>query len=525
MTATAHENSLLQSELTEARQEIASLKTVWNESRAALAKMKTLLLSKDEQWRARLAQAEEAGQDALEEQAKAHALVLDEARRANAGTAQEVGSHIATLARTKLDHAREIASWEARVARLEQEQLPELTAKLAAVEAELRQAHDRLESQSALHVQQLRDLQAEQVAREARFESELQAHHTSLSTFNHRATSLEENNEEYVSAIASLQRQLEAATLARDKLLAEERMRHARAELDAEAVANVRAQLEQAVKGNAAAAAAAKQRLEAAQQRAEELAAELAEARQREQTLQERVSALESAAASGSNDGTGDPSSTLLPVPASSPLHGLSVEASSALVQSLEERVRSMAESLLQRSSVAERLQAEKTALKLQLEHEQLRVQNLETQLRKARAMDGLGTSRSGGGGGDEDPDGADVESGASASVVPARGGRGGVRKGGSLLGSASYGSMGSHLTGLPPSHVVSQLVGFVDSAGLQVAILLRRHAGARVAFGVYVALVHLWAAFVFVHLMHEFGHESHEAPAAPGLPPGSGRL
>jgi hypothetical protein len=499
--------------------------------------MKALLLAKEEQWRARMAQVEEEGHAALEAQAKAHALVLDEARRTSAGSVQEVGSHIAALARAKVEHAREVASWEARVARLEQEQLPELSSKLSATEAELRQAHERLESQSAMHLHQLAELQQAQVAREARFESELLAHQASLGSFNHRAASLEENNEEYVSAIASLQRQLEAAVLARDKLAAEERMRTARAELDAEAVANVRAQLEQAVKGSAATAAAAKQRIDAAQQRAEELAAELAATQQREAALQERLSALENASSVDATNST-DPSSphafahaSSLAVPITSPLHGLSGADSAALVQSLEERVRSMAESLLQRTGLSERLQAEKTSLKLQLEQEQLRVQNLEQQLRqwKAKAFDSGHRNGGHSTAADDDDHAADLEHGAAGglSAAAASGAtavgsglprRALVRKQGP---SSSYGVEGGRLLGLPSEHVLSKVVGFVDSAGLQVAVLLRRHPGARVAFGVYVALIHLWAAFVFAHFMHEFGHETHSSTV---LPPGMGR-
>lgn len=150
---------------------------------------------------------------------------------------------------------------------------------------------------------------------------------------------------------------------------------------------------------------------------------------------------------------------------------------SAAQIAELQDRVRSMAESLLQRTALAERYTAEKTSLRLQLEHETLRVTSLEAQLRtwKAKALAAEG--------GSPDDDAADLESGGSAGGGR-RGGRLGggkisPRPAGSLLGSSasavgSYGAEGAHLTGLSSESVVAKLVGFMDSLGQQLAILLR---------------------------------------------------
>lgn len=61
-----------------------------------------------------------------------------------------------------------------------------------------------------------------------------------------------------------------------------------------------------------------------------------------------------------------------------------------------------------------------------------------------------------------------------------------------------------------------------MDSMGQQMSLLLRRYPQARVGFGVYVLVIHLWVAIVFYHLLHEFGQETHHddagAPTLPGM-------
>ena len=482
-SASSADHAALLAELAESREEVASLKSVWNESRSQVAKLKSILVQKEEAWRARAAQAEEQMKAALDAQAKSHANALDEVRRSNQGSTVELGNSIALLAKTKLEHAREVANLEARVAQLERETIPELTARVASRDAELLAAQERLDAQSALHASQLEGISAAQAAREKRFEDELAAHQSSLSSHHERHSSLEEHNEASVGLIASLQRQLEAANLERDRLQSAQRMQTAREQLEAESVNHLRAQLEGAQRAAATAAAAAKLRQEQMQNQLEALTAENREAHERETQLTNRVAELEAqlpsaVAGSAAAGGGASVSADGVLTPWASP-HGSLLD-SAAQIAELQDRVRSMAESLLQRTALAERYTAEKTSLRMQLEHESLRVTSLEAQLRtwKAKAIAAEG--------GSPDDDGADLESGGSGGR---RGGGGGMRAGGgkvsprpagSLLGSSSsssagsYGAEGAHLTGLSSDSVGAKIVGFMDSLGQQLAILLR---------------------------------------------------
>lgn len=64
-----------------------------------------------------------------------------------------------------------------------------------------------------------------------------------------------------------------------------------------------------------------------------------------------------------------------------------------------------------------------------------------------------------------------------------------------------------------------SKLVRIAHLVSLSCPLLLfflpSRYPPVRVGLGVYVVLMHLWFAFVFVHLMHEFGQETHDDESA----------
>ena len=57
-------------------------------------------------------------------------------------------------------------------------------------------------------------------------------------------------------------------------------------------------------------------------------------------------------------------------------------------------------------------------------------------------------------------------------------------------------------------SPAVAQAVGFLDSFGAYVGLVLRRNPGARLVFAVYVLLLHLWVMVVLYHSHHQaVGH------------------
>ena len=191
--------------------------------------------------------------------------------------------------------------------------------------------------------------------------------------------------------------------------------------------------------------------------------------------------------------------------------------------------MQSMAAHLLTKSQALERATAERTSLRLQLENETTRVTTLEVQLRawkdKYRALEtgGMMSAAASAHGDDH----ADLEHGAASSSGSSAAGSLAARRSGGARSprAGGYGAEGAHLTGLQSGNAVAKAVGFMDSMGQQVSHLLRRYPGVRLGFGVYVLLIHLYVAFVFVHLMHEFGGEQHhgQQTQTPGkhMPPG----
>ena len=60
------------------------------------------------------------------------------------------------------------------------------------------------------------------------------------------------------------------------------------------------------------------------------------------------------------------------------------------------------------------------------------------------------------------------------------------------------------------------QAVSALDRLGAMTGLLLRRHSYVRVAFALYVAVIHLWVLFILFHLIGEMeGSASTAAPVA----------
>jgi hypothetical protein len=507
------ENARLTAESAELQNEVASLKQVWHDSRSQIAKLKGLLENAKEMYAAKLreADAEREKQMKAEREAmkaefavkeKEHVKALEEARKATAGSTNELGVQSAQLTKLKLDHARELAQRDHE----RRELLDSLEAerkRFEESENQLAEARVKLEVQSAEHVKQLSALHEETLLREQRAEEARNAHSQRLDNFESRGHQLESNNDEYITLIASLQRQLESAQREIDQLKAERRMVELKSQGEHEGLALAREKFDAAEKQHAQVVAGLQARLQALQAKNDTLTQSERDWRSTEEHLTGHIRQLEADLAAAM-DATQDAASMEI----------------LSRTQEDEQRLKSMAEHLLAKSQALERTTAEKTSLRLQLENETTRVTNLEVQLRvwkeKYRALDEGGMMSHAPGGAEEadlEHGGGNSSSSSSSMVVSTR--RGGSRS----PKTSSYGAEGSHLTGLRSGNAVAKAVGFVDSMGQQVSTLLRRYPQVRIGFGIYVLLIHLYVAFVFVHLMHEFGGETHHGSTA--TPPG----
>ena len=234
----------------------------------------------------------EAMRQEQEKREKEHVKALEEARRATAGSTNELGLQSAQLTKAKLDHAREQAQWLQE----RQEFLDAIDGerkKLLERENDLADARVKLETQSADQLAQLTALHEETLQREQRAEESRKAHSQRLEGFEQRGQQMESNNDEYVTLLASLQRQFEAAHAEVDALKQAERMRQLKAQGEAEGVELAKARLEAAELSHTQALAALQVRLTSASAKNDAWTQAAHEWRVTEDQLQSRIGQLE----------------------------------------------------------------------------------------------------------------------------------------------------------------------------------------------------------------------------------------
>ena len=137
--------------------------------------------------------------------------------------------------------------------------------------------------------------------------------------------------------------------------------------------------------------------------------------------------------------------------------------------QSWEERVIALTDHLMQKTAQLDRLSAERTALSVQLDDARARNASLDKQLRQER----------------ERQQQQQQQEEAHIAVNGDEATRGG--------GARSRAGRG-----------VVQAVSALDRLGALTGLLLRRHSSVRIAFALYVFVVHLWVLFILFHLIGE---------------------
>jgi septal ring factor EnvC (AmiA/AmiB activator) len=138
--------------------------------------------------------------------------------------------------------------------------------------------------------------------------------------------------------------------------------------------------------------------------------------------------------------------------------------------QSWEERVMALTDHLMQKTAQLDRVSAERTALSVQLDDARARNASLDKQLRQERER-------------------LQQQQQEEAHVVV--NGEEATRGGGTRSRSAAR-------------RGVSQAVSALDRLGALTGLLLRRHSSVRIAFALYVFVVHAWVLFILFHLIGE---------------------
>lgn len=512
--------------------EVASLKGVWTDARNQVSKLKSLLENAKELYTNKLKDAETTHAASLKKETESFAKQLSDLQQQSVASSQTLDAHQSSVVALKLDHERDLARYEALLsessATLEAER-----SKTASLQLALDDAHMKIDQQHANHIAQLASVQEESLAREQRAEETRRAHSARLDSFEAKGQQMEMHNAEYLSLLASLQRQLETAHSEIDHLKNTARIASMQQHGEQESSEHLKQRLEQAERTHSTAVDTLRQRLAHLTTENDELTHRLADAHASEQSLNARVIDLVAARDASAAESA----------------HQVDAESASRLAE-LEHRVQSMAEHLLTKSQSLERATAEKTSLRMQLENESTRLTQVEIQMRSWRDRCAM-LEREGGAiaGGDD----SDLEHGGSSSSSST------ARRVGKSA-TAGYGAEGERITGIQSGNAVAKAVGFMDSMGQQVAILLRsahdtiraysvdklvdrvhvahapclsslllflsfsffsRYPHVRLGFGVYVVLIHLWVAVVFYHLLHEFGQETHGGEDAPINMPG----
>eukprot|EP00455_Lapot_gusevi_P004550 TRINITY_DN11872_c0_g1_i8.p1 TRINITY_DN11872_c0_g1~~TRINITY_DN11872_c0_g1_i8.p1 ORF type:complete len:416 (+),score=91.81 TRINITY_DN11872_c0_g1_i8:71-1249(+) len=164
----------------------------------------------------------------------------------------------------------------------------------------------------------------------------------------------------------------------------------------------------------------------------------------------------------------------------------------------LEKKLSSMADHLLQKQIHIEKLVSEKAAIKLQLDNERKLSQMLKQQLSQLQEADDADDT-------DADFTSIDIHGGSTPGSGKLR-----ARARAAPPAPAPQASSSSSLhplRSLRDSPPVQQALSFLDSLGAQFGQLLRARPRMRVAFMIYILLIHLWVMFIFSHFMNHVPH------------------
>ncbi len=462
------QNSVLASELSERDQEIQSLRQVWTESRASLERLRAALRAGEAKHRSRLAEKEVEHVKALKaKDASAQRKVVElkkqmlELRREHEVQLEAQTGNLTVAGESQKEAERRCELLEKEAA--------DLRASVAKLEERAEELVKEREDMSAEHAKALHRLREEQERRDKAKAAATRVHSDALSQFKTREGYLEANNAEFASALAAQQRQIEEKTRELERVEAEAKWIRADRKAAEEQLSAVKERLvleERAHEKHRAEAQQTAGRLTAnvrsLETRVRKISEQLSARALRIRELESQLEARDTGGAEGDQD-------------------------ESAAREEFETKIKNMADHLLAKQSEIDRVTAHRNALALQLEQEQRAVKTLEKKVRAMRSSPDAAYYR------DRARDGATGVSLAAASAAAAMGGRAGP--------------------------AVVKAMSILDSFSAFVSVTLRRNPAARLFFGIYVVIIHVWVLFVLFHMMGQDGADH----VGPSIPPGMG--
>jgi len=507
----------LEAELEEKQQENSSLRQVWNEARSSLKRTQKALRANEERYRHRLMERESASQrkaEAKEREYKESILSLrkeiDNMRRDHDKTVSLRERTAEAAEAGRLDLERRMASAISEAAGL-RDSIAELQEK----NEDMVRARDQTAQE---HARTLQALRSEHERLQAALESERRHKGTTLSELKHREGFLEDNNLEIANALAEAQRQADEKTRLVERVKLEAQWAKADKKAAEEQLSSTKERLAIAETGLAKHKRESKERLGGLEkalanakiengQLATSLSSKAMEIRTLEAKLEQAVQKRRRSTKKtpkkkkkgGKTEGAHKDEQTEEKKEEGEEEEEEEEEGSSSLDDSsIASRIKTMAQHLMKKQTEVDRVTAHRNALALQLETEQRAVKSLEKKIRLMRANPDVEYYRDRAKAGEKNGD---------HSIS--------IRNNG---GGANNAMANAH-----PS--VAKAMRFLDSFSSFISVMLRRNPAARLFFGLYVLMIHLWVLFVLLHFM---GHENadhvevgHSVLMPPGGPSG----
>jgi chromosome segregation ATPase len=278
-------------------------------------------------------------------------------------------------------------------------------------------------------------------------------HYQTLSTFQNRETNLESDNIEYINALATTQRTLEEKARTLESILNEKRWLQTDLQMVNEQLNNYKNRIENDSKSYQETIGGLKNKLQIQTNKIDELTKSLSEQMNINNIQLNKLNEYEIKKLNDTNN-------------------NIEIRMSES-----DQRFKTMADHLIQKSSQIERLSSERSTYKYQYESECTRVSVLESQLKRLKEK----LHRN------EEIDEIDLEHGSGQEQKRLH------------LNSKNY----QNLVLQSPTSVI-RAVNLLDSFSATAVFILRRHPNVRISFAVYVLILHLWVMFVLNHFMNE---------------------
>jgi len=476
--------SELESEIEEKSQENLSLRKVWNETRESLQRAQAAHRAGEDRFRLRLTERTKTGNARLvQRERELQEEILNLKKKLDQQTHDHQQSLKARMHSTATAE-RERKSAEKRVAEAVSE-VGRLRDTVQQLEEKIDELMRDREKTTRQHARTLHQLRSEHEKLQAALETEKRNQGTHFSKLKNREGYLESNNAEIANALAAAQREVEEKSkelqrqgleiqwIKADRKAAQEQL-----ESTQDRMKLAEDTLERYKKDSNEAKEKLEKSLETSRRQIEKLSAEVSSKTLKLRDVEAKLMASPAQSPSGrGNSLTNNVGQTLE-----------SSRARAAKQDAYEERIKTMATHLLKKQEEADRLAAHRNALALQLDTANRTIRSLEKKIRNLQNNPDLAYYR----------DRARSTAGASG------------KKGHSNDVAISIAGSGT-----PAS--VARAMRFLDSFSSFISVMLRRNPAARLFFGVYVLMIHLWVLFVLFHFMaHEDDYNARVIGAGP---------